>query len=154
MAQEMVITKEIIITEETKPKPPLAAIVYGEIIYWGTLLGAIIATIGTAFAFIAGKNYRDIPQVFSLAWQGNNIATIWNEVIGKLPQGHWYLTKLSSGDGLTMFGIAFGVFAVIPAMFFSGLALLKQKEYLFSALAFIAGLICIVAFLGLIALPS
>ena len=58
------------------------------------------------------------------------------------------------GDALAMFGLAVGVFAVIPAMIFSAIILLKEKERLFGTLALIAAILCVVSCLGLIRMPS
>ena len=155
--EEIVMAKEMFMAEtkeETKPKPPLAGLVYGEIIYWGTLVGALIAVLGSTFAFISRSNVMDVSYVFSAIWQGKDVATVWKEGIEQFPQGHWYLHNITTGDGLTMFGIALGVFAVIPGMFLSAILLLKKREYFFATLAIIAGIICLTACLGLFALPQ
>lgn len=140
--------------EETRPKPAFAGLLYGEIIYWGTIIGALIAILGSAYAFVSKSNVMDVSYVFSAIWQGKDTATVWTEGMGQMPHGHWYLPKITTGDGLTMFGLAFGVFAVIPGMFTSAIPMFRKKEYLFAGMAIIAGIICTMAFLGLIALPE
>ena len=37
-------------TDDTRPEPTLSALVYGETIYWGTILGSIIAIVGSILA--------------------------------------------------------------------------------------------------------
>jgi hypothetical protein len=58
------------------------------------------------------------------------------------------------GDALAMFGLALGVFAVIPAMICSAIILFSERERLFGTLAVIAAILCIVSCLGLIRMPS
>ena len=140
--------------EEGKPKPAFAGLVYGEIVYWGTVIGALIAILGSAYAFASKSNVMDVSHVFSAIWQGKDTASVWMEGIGRMPQGHWYLPKITTGDGLTMFGMAFGIFAVIPGMFASAIAMLKKKDYLFAGLAILAGIISVTACLGLFTLPD
>lgn len=141
--------------EETKPKPPLAGRIYGETVYWGTIIGSVIAIIGSTIAVIMVKsNFIEPSYVFSAIWEGKDIASIWKGAIGTLPEGHWYLSKLTTSDGLTMFGLALCIFAAIPGLFLASILLLKKREYLFGGLAIIAGILILVSFLGLISLPG
>ena len=50
--------------EDNKPKAPLAALIYGEIVYWGVLLGSVIVVIGSVLAFF-GDSY--IPSSYWLS---------------------------------------------------------------------------------------
>lgn len=141
--------------EETRPEIPFAGIIYGEIIYWGTIAGSIIAIIGSTIAAIFNKNNVIEPSyLFSAIWEGKSPTAIWEGAIGAAPKGHWYLSNLFAGDGITMFGLALGVFTVIPGLFLSGIVLLKKKDYVFGGMAIIAGVISLVAFLGLFTLPE
>ena len=109
-------------TEEIKSKPPipLSGLLYGEVVYWGTYIGSIIAIIASTIAAITFKNNIINPSyVFSAIWEGKDTVTIWETATGALPQGHWYLSNLLTGDGMTMLGIGLGVFAVIPGLFLS-----------------------------------
>lgn len=140
--------------EETKPKPAISGLIYGEIVYWGTVLGSVIAIIASTIAVMVKSNVIEPSYVFSAIWEGKDTATIWKGAVGALPQGHWYLSNLFTGDGLTMLGIGLGVFAVIPGLFVSSITLLKQRAYLFGWLGIVAGTISLVAFLGLFTLPG
>lgn len=134
---------------EIKPKPPLSAFVYGEIVYWGTIVGAIIVIIGFVIAFLTQANVMDPGYVFSAIWEGKTSTEIWQKAAGSLPRGHWYIRELAKGDGLTMFGLALGIFAVIPAMLGSAIFLIKDKYHFFGVLAIIGGIITLLSFLGL-----
>lgn len=141
-------------TEEIRPEISFAGIVYGEIIYWGTILGSIIAIIGSTIATLTAKNVIEPAYLFSRIWEGNNPTAVWEGAVGAAPKGHWYLQNLLAGDGLAMAGLAFGVFAVTPGLFMSGFVLLKKRDLVFGGLAVVAGVISLVACLGLIALPE
>ncbi|MBW2063947.1 MAG: hypothetical protein JRJ03_03320 [Deltaproteobacteria bacterium] len=141
--------------EETRPKPPLSGLIYGETIYWGTIAGSAIAIIGSIIAFLSRSNVMEPGYVFTAIWEGKSIAEIWKGGLGSLPKGHWYLSSLSAGDALTMFGLALGVFSVIPGMFGSGLfLLLGEKKYLFGILGIVGGAITLFSFLGLFSVPA
>jgi uncharacterized membrane protein len=137
------------------PEIPFSGVIYGEIIYWGTLLGSVITVVGSVIAFlIAQNNVMDPSYVFGAIWEGKTNAQIWKGGIGAIPNGHWYLPGLPKGDALTMFGLALGVFTVIPGMFASAIVLMKRKQFLYGILAAIGGAIVTVSMLGLITMPS
>ncbi len=139
--------------EENKPKAPLAALIYGEIVYWGVLAGSVIVVIGSVLAFM-GDNYISVSYWLSSIWKGESIHQIWHGATGALPMGHWYLAHLTTGDGLTAFGLSLGVFAVLPALLFSSAALFKEKDVVYGTLALIGGIVVLIAVLGIIPMPS
>lgn len=140
-------------SEEARPQIPISGIVYGEIVYWGTILGSIIAIIGSTIAVVTTDNYLDTGRLFTGMWQGHTPAVIWESAVGAQPQGHWYLRHIFDGAGMAMFGLAFSVFSVIPGMFGSAIVLFREKNNLFGWMAIIGGIISTIAFLGLISLP-
>ncbi|MFC1886276.1 hypothetical protein ACFLZM_04400 [Thermodesulfobacteriota bacterium] len=141
-------------TQDTKPEPTVSAIIYGDTIYWGTIIGSIVTIIGSIIAFLWQNNIMEPGYVFTAIWDGKTNAEIWKGGMGSLPKGHWYLKSLGSGDALAMFGLALGVFSVIPGMFGSAFFLMKEKKPLFGALAAIGGLIILLSFLGLFSIPG
>lgn len=135
-------------------EPGSAAKAYGDIVYWGTVLSAFIALVGQILNFIVKDFfYIDPSYTLSAIWEEKLVGEIWEGAIGTLPNGHWYLSQLATGDGLTCFGLAFGVFIVIPALIISGFMLFQQKSVFFGVLAMIAAAITIASMLGLIPLP-
>ena len=139
--------------QDTKPTPSLAGIVYGEIVYWGTLLGTVISVIGTVICFVTKANYISPTHMISSIWLEKSVNEIWTGAVGFQPNEHWYLGKITTGDGLTCFGLAMGVFVVIPAMLASAILLCKDKNVFFGSLALLATVITIVSMVGLIRLP-
>jgi hypothetical protein len=138
--------------KKDRPKPPLAALIYGEIVYWGVLLGSLIAIIGSVLAFL-GDSYVPTSYWLSSIWQGESIYQTWEGATGSLPMGHWYLSHLTTGDGLTALGISLGVFSVVPAIFLSAAVLFKEGERLYGSLALAGGVVVMMGVLGLAPMP-
>jgi hypothetical protein len=131
-----------------RPRLLLAALIYGEIVYWGVLLGSVIALIGSVLAFL-GDNFVPVSYWLSAVWQGESVAQTWEGATGSLPMGHWYLSHLTTGDCLTALGLSLGVFAVVPAIFLSAAVLFKEGERLYGSLALAGGVVVMMGVLGL-----
>ncbi len=138
----------------SRPEIPLSGIIYGEIVYWLTILGSIIATIGATIAMFGADNYLDPSYVFSAIWEGQTTVAIWEGTVGSIPGNHWYLRHVGAGDALAMFGLALGVFSVIPGLIASAVAMFKKNQILFGSLALVAAVLCITSCLGLIQVSS
>ena len=140
--------------EETIPKPPLTSIVFGLVIYWVTIIGSIIAVIGSVVAFVSKANYVAPTHWFASLWQGSSTTEIWGPTPSVAPVGHWYMSQLATGDGLSAFGISVGVSSVTIALLVAAVMLYKSKSILYGTLSLAAALIIIVATIGLTPLPS
>ena len=141
--------EKILYDGEHQPEISTAGIVYGDTIYWVTIAGTLLVLIGSVLSFITKGNYIDPGYMLTAIWQGKDVYEIWEGAagVGATPEGHWYLSNISTGDGLTMFGLALGVFSVVPGIIGAGFYLFKEKEILFGILAMIAAAIIIVAML-------
>ena len=133
-------------TDNTEHQVTIAksGVVYGDIIYWGAIAGAVLALIGSILTFTTTQNYIDPNYLLSSILEGKSVEAIWQgaEGIGQRPDGHWYLDQLMTGNGLTMAGMALGVFSVIPGLLGAGYILAtREKAPLYAMLAFIAALI-------------
>lgn len=144
--EEIRIAKQIDQQKDDKPVVPLAGIVYGDTIYWATIIGAVVTVLGQIVSFVSKNNYVSTSSLLSALWQGKKHDELWSEVGGP-PSSHWYIEQFATGDGLTMFGLALGVFSVTPAIFGAAYVLLREQQRLFGALAIIAALISIYAML-------
>lgn len=133
--------------------PALAGKVYGDIVYWGTVTATIFTILGSIFSFVAKNDILSPSYVLSSIWQQQSVEQIWMGSVGHLPHGHWYMHHLTTGNGITEFGLAFGVFIVIPAMIGSGLVLFRERSHLFASLALTAAVITTISMLGLLPLP-
>jgi len=132
---------------DTKDKQlvPLSGIVYGDIIYWGTIAGTVVTLIGSIIVFTTNMNYVDPSHILTAVWQGQSIEEIWIVSGGNVPNDHWYLSQLNTGNGLTMLGIAIGVFSVTPGILGAAFILFREKQPLFGWLAVFSAIITIIA---------
>lgn len=131
--------------EEERPAVPVAGIIYGDIVYWGTILATVIVLIGSVVTFVTDFNYIAPSYLLSSIWEGKPVDEIWQGATGAMPEGHWYLSELNTGNGVTTAGLAFGVFTVIPAILAAAVALYRDGQALFGSLAVVAALITIAA---------
>lgn len=141
--------------EEKRPEIPFSGVVYGDTIYWGTIASAIIAVIGQIISFLTPDSAISPSILLAKIWEGKKVDGIWAGSGMARPDGeHWYIAQLATGEGLTMFGIALGVFVVIPALLASAWVLFTREDRpLFGVLAIIAALITVASFVGVIQMP-
>ena len=130
---------------EERPIMPKAQIVYGEIVYWVTILTAIICMIGPLISMIDIDNNMLNPHyLFAAIFEGKDAATIWNEVGGGFPGGHFYLSKFTHGDGFTQFGLALGCSVALWGLLAAAVAYIREKFYLYFFLAlWVSFLVCV-----------
>jgi len=131
-------------------KAPLAGLIYGQIIYWGVMLGSMIVIFGSIVAFTTTNNFVPVSYWLSSVWKGKSPSEIWQGITGSLPMGHWYFSHLRTGDGLSALGISLAVFSVVPALFFSSAVLFKEGDKLYGSLALVCGIIVLTGVMGLI----
>ncbi|MFH1760385.1 MAG: DUF1634 domain-containing protein, partial [bacterium] len=134
--------------EKDMVKPNIAGIVYGEIVYWGTLGASLLGLAGSLICFFSKSNVMKPSYLISMIWMEKSPADIWNGSAGSLPEGHWYLSRLGTGDGLLTFSISLGVFVVIPGMIAAAFVLVRKKSYLFGVLSFLSAVITIASMMG------
>lgn len=135
---------------EEKPKPPLAGIIYGEFAYWIVLAGMIIAIIGAGMYF-SGAGYVDKQCTLDSLWAGSDAATIWEECANtETPHGHWYINKLSFGDGIAMAGIALSCLAAVFGMWGAFIGMVREKGGIYIAFSLVVALILTASALGLV----
>jgi hypothetical protein len=133
-----------------KLKAPIAGLVYGQIVYWGVMLGSLIVIVGSIISFTTSDNFVSVSYWLSTVWKGDSPSQIWQGITGSLPMGHWYFSHLTTGDGLTALGISLSVFSVVPALLLSSIVLFKEGDKLYGALTLICGVIVLTGVLGLI----
>lgn len=119
------------------PAMPISQIVYGEIVYWVTIASAIICTVGPALALIfMNNNVMDPSFTFGAIFAGKKAADIWAlSQGGAFPGGHFYLSNMFTGDGLTQFGLALGCGVALPGLIGATFAFAKSKSFGFVGLS-------------------
>lgn len=123
-------------SNEKAPEIPKAASWYGDIVYWITIISCIMCMIGPVLSVAnPEKNVLNPYKLFDTIFQGKDAATIWQEVGGGFPGGHFYLKNMTYGDGFTMMGIAFGCSVALWGLLASAVAYAKEKNYTFVGLS-------------------
>jgi hypothetical protein len=138
-------------TTDTAPKMPRAQITYGAIVYWITILSCIICMIGPVVSVAAPeKNVLDPYKLFNAIFQGKDAQTVWREVGGEFPGGHFYLTHFSHGDGFTQFGLALGCSVALWALLAAAFAYAVDKIYLYVGLALWVSALVALSMIGIV----
>ena len=137
---------------QERPRMPRAQIVYGEIVYWITIAAAIICMIGPLISMInVDNNVLNPHYLFARIFEGKDAQTIWKEVGGGFPGGHFYLSKFTSGDGFTQFGLALGCSVAIWALLASCIAYVKEKNFIYVLLSLWVAFLVFISMVGLLA---
>ena len=133
------------------PKPPVAAIIYGEITYWLAIAGVIIAMAGIII-YLALGGYLDKASITRDLWRGDTVRTIWKDSAGvtAVPSGFWYLGRLTKGDCLAMLGIAVACVAAVVGMWGAVFGLLRSKGGIYIIFALIIAAILTLSASGII----
>jgi len=133
-----------------QPKMPRVQLVYGEIIYWVTILACLICMIGPAISVAApDNNVLDPYKVFNAIFEGKTAEEVWQEAGDGVPGGHFYLTHISYGDGLTQFGLALGCSCAIWGLLAAAGAYASEKRWLWVALSLWVVLMVVLSVIGI-----
>ena len=118
------------------PKMPRAQTVYGAIVYWITIISCLICMVGPVISVAAPENnVLDPFKLFTAIFEGKDAATVWQEVGGEFPGGHFYLKNFTYGDGFTQFGLALGCSVALWALIAAAVAYAADKIYLYVGLS-------------------
>ncbi len=134
------------------PKMPRAQTVYGAIVYWITILSCIICMIGPVISVASPDNNVLNPyKLFNAIFEGKDAQTVWKEVGGEFPGGHFYLKNFFYGDGFTQFGLALGCSVALWALIASAVAYASDKIYLYVVLSIWVALMVALSMVGIFA---
>ena len=118
------------------PKMPRAQTIYGAIVYWVTIISCLICMVGPVISVaFPEKNVLNPYKLFNAIFEGKNAQTVWQEVGGEFPGGHFYLKNLTFGDGFTQFGLALGCSVALWALIAAAIAYASDKIYIYVALS-------------------
>jgi hypothetical protein len=138
-------------TAEETPIMPRAQLVYGAIIYWITIAAAIICMIGPVISLASPDNNVLNPYyLFAGIFDGKKAATVWQEVGGGFPGGHFYFKNFTMGDGFTQFGLALGCSVALWALLATAIAYLWEKIYLYVILSLWVAFLVAVSAIGIV----
>ena len=137
---------------EQAPKMPRAQTVYGSIVYWITIIAAIICMIGPVISVASPDNNVLNPyKLFNAIFEGKDAQTVWQEVGGGFPGGHFYLKNFTYGDGFTQFGLALGCSVALYALIASAIAYAVDRIYLYVWLSLWVAVMVALSMIGIMA---
>ena len=107
---------------------PLSYRVYGVIIYWISIIAALICTLApiVAIAF-PNRNLLNPEFLFSTIWQGEKPEAVWQTVGGGFPGGHFWIHNLTYGDGIIQFGLVLGCSCAGIALLGTAISYIMEK---------------------------
>lgn len=133
------------------PKMPRAQTTYGAIVYWVTILAALICMVGPVISVALPENNVLNPyKLFNAIFQGKDAQTVWQEVGGEFPGGHFYLKYFTYGDGFTQFGLALGCSVALWALIASAIAYAADRIYLYALLALWVAALVALSMVGIV----
>jgi hypothetical protein len=138
-------------TTQERPKIPAAQILYGDIVYWITVLACIFCTIGPFIAIWNVDNNVGNPHyLFAAIFEGKSPTEVWEIVAGGFPGGHFWFDNFTKGDGFTQFGLALGCSVGLWGLLVSAVAYMFEKAYLYVILSLWVALLIFLSASGLV----
>ena len=134
------------------PRSSLPRVVYGRFIYLLSIIAAMICTIGPVIAVVyRDKNFMNPHYLFFAIWQGKDPETVWQEIGGGFPGGHFWLHNLTTGDGFTQFGMVIGCSCAFVALVGTAIAYFRERPraYGWAVLSLWVALLVILSALGI-----
>ena len=129
---------------------PISGVIFGQTIYWLTIFSSFLVILGTIISFVEKDSLIPTGQLFQSIINGKNVEEIWHGMgFSHPPDMVFFLTNPTSGESITIIGIAIGVSSVVPATFLSAYFLKKSRNPVFAFLAMLAGLLTCVAISGI-----
>ena len=107
--------------------------------------------IGPVIAMVSVDNNVMNPHyLFSAIFEGKNAETIWREVGGGFPGGHFYLKYPWFGDGFTQLGLALGCSSALWGLLAVSFVYLRKKNYVYVALSLWVAALVFLSALGIV----
>jgi hypothetical protein len=132
---------------------PRAQRIYGEIIYWMTIVACLICMIGPAIAVADPENNVLNPyRLFDTIFEGKTAEQVWTEVGGGFPVGHFYLDRqyFGYGDALTQLGLALGCSCAFWGLLAAAAAYASEKTWLYVILALWVATLVLLSMTGVV----
>jgi hypothetical protein len=139
-------------TDKNQIQQPLPNRVYGSIIYWFSIVSAVICTIAPILSMTYPERNILAPQhLFKAIWEGASPEAIWQMTVGGFPGGHFWLNNLTYGDGIIQFGIVLGSFCAAIGLVATAIAYVRHKpgKYFWALLSFLICVLIVLAAAGI-----
>ena len=128
---------------------PISGVIYGQTIYWLTLLSSFLVLLGTVVSFLEDSSPLPASYLLQSIIDGKSKADIWEGTsLGAAPDMMFFLSNPTYGESITMIGLGLGVSSVVPATVFASYFLWKSRNPVFAVIAIVAGLLTCLAISG------
>ena len=136
---------------DARPKPLPSQIIYGEIVYWITVVACLVCMVGPVIALADPTNNVSNPyKLFDAIFAGKSAAEVWRAAGSEFPGGHFYLQHFAKGDGFTQLGLALGCSVGLWGLLATAVAFLKEKAPLYTVLALWVSLLIALSMIGIV----
>jgi hypothetical protein len=136
-----------------RPVMPKGQIVYGECVYYLTVVACLICIVGPLIAMIDPENNVMNPYfTFAAIFQGHSAQEVWTIVAGGFPGGHFWMDNFFTGDGFTQFGLALGCSSAGFALIVAAVVYAFEKIYLYAGFCLFVSAFVFLAASGLVKL--
>lgn len=128
---------------EERPIMPKAQSVYGECVYYLTIVTCLICIIGPVLAMISPENNVINPYfLFAEIFEGRTAFDVWAMVgAGDIQGGHFYMQHFFTGDGFTQFGLALGCSSTAWSLLVAAAVYAQERIYIYSGMAVFVALL-------------
>jgi hypothetical protein len=89
-------------------------------------------------------------KLFNAIFEGKDAKTVWQEVGGEFPGGHFYLKNFTYGDGFTQFGLALGCSVALWALIATAIAYGSDRNYLYVFLSLWVAFLVALSLVGIV----
>jgi hypothetical protein len=96
------------------------------------------------------NNVLDPCKLYSAIFEGKSPQEVWQAVGGQFPGGHFYLKRLTYGDGFTQLGLALGCSVALWALIVAAFFYLTEKIYFYVILALWVAALVTLSMLGIV----
>ena len=136
------------------PNIKRSQIIFGDVVYWFTIVAAVICTVGPLLSFISMDGNVINPHfLFANMWNGMAPEAIWETSGSGITGGHYWISNITAGDGFTQLGLVMGCSVAIPAMLVAAIIYaFRERSFGWAILAlWIVGLVSI-SVLGIVSI--
>jgi hypothetical protein len=113
----------------------------------------MICVVGPVIAVYNVENNVVNPHfLFCAIWEGKNAQQVWAAGGAGFPGGHFWLEKITYGDGFTQLGVVLGCASALPALLAAAVVFLleKPRQYLWAIIAVWIAAIIVLAVSGIV----
>jgi hypothetical protein len=138
--------------DSQQPHMPRAQIVYGEIVYWITIISCLICMIGPALSVARPEhNVLNPYKLFNAIFEGKTPEEVWNEAGDGFPGGHFYLEGryLGCGDAWTQVGLALGCSCAFWGLVFAAALYASERYWLWVVLSLWVATLVLLSMIGI-----